>query len=187
MYSKSIDIDKMEELVQHASLEDIKRDIHSLNTLVLTRLAAKYNRLDILECLKGLEIQWSTYTYDYAAKAGHLDLLIWLKKNISDNIGGESVCYSASMIGRLDILLWSLKNEFPCDTKQCYFAAVFYNRVNVIEYLHILDKDVCRDNFCKVCNRKKSIVTKLIEESNTKTNENYLSWLSPHLIRELTE
>jgi hypothetical protein len=177
----------MEELVQHGSLEDIERNIDSLDTLELTRLAARYARLDVLEYLKSKNVRWSEFTFNYTIYECHVDVLIWLKNNIlpytTKDIGQRCVCVNASIMGRLDILLWAIENGFHYNSEACFTLAMHYENMNVAEYIHNNYEGICIEGKCKLCSKKMEIVRKLAETQSDKMEDGtYIDWLSNNLV-----
>ena len=83
--------------------------------------AAAYGHLECLIWARKNGYPWDEYTCSDAAKYGHLDCLMWARKNGCP--WDEGTCKWATWQGHLDCLIWARKNKCPWNKWVCAYAA----------------------------------------------------------------
>ena len=76
---------------------------------------------DFCNCILQNGCKWSEYSCSRAAKAGHLDVLKWIRENGFP--WNEDTCSNAAKNGHLDVLKWSRENGCPWNEDTCSNAA----------------------------------------------------------------
>jgi len=94
--------------------------------------AAKAGRLDILKWLRGIGCRWDESTCIYATKAGHFGILKWAHENGCP--WNTTACTEAAGLERLDVLKYLIENGCPWD-EAVYIRAAGNGRLDNIKFL----------------------------------------------------
>ena len=107
-----------------ASCNVTESSIDSVERLVLIRnvnkwreprnlcdFAARAGHLDLLQSLRLKRCRWNAWTCAYAAKGGHLEVLQWARLN--GCAWDERTCFNADERGHLEVLQWARLNGCP--------------------------------------------------------------------------
>lgn len=106
---------------QSAVIEWMHARGHLLDNVGACQGAARAGHLDLLIRLRKQGCPWNAVTCSEAAKGGHLDVLKWLRRNGCP--WNRWTCAWAAAGGHLDLLMWAHLGGCPWDQWTCAAAA----------------------------------------------------------------
>ena len=89
----------------------------------LCEYAARHNFLFLLQWALKNDYLWNEWTCAHAARGGHLNILIWLRKQVPPCPWNDWVCAWAARGGHLKVLKWLRKNGCHWNKLTCAYAA----------------------------------------------------------------
>jgi hypothetical protein len=129
---------------------------NSWKNLDLTcHIAAGEGYIHIIEWAIKNGLSWNSEIYDFAARCGKMEVLIYLFQNGCPLPKSKvmDLSSSAAISGNLEILQWTLKNGFTL-TLKTILNAIEFNRINILYWVIQNNKNIFNEKACSTASRK---------------------------------